>query len=53
MIRIEPQRFRIFDTEPFFVPRILKRFLSKGFEFASLERIRLGFVGPAELKKVR
>jgi hypothetical protein len=29
--RIEPERFRIFDTEPFFVTRILKRSRTKDF----------------------
>jgi hypothetical protein len=42
----------MFDTEPFFVPRILKRFCSKGFVRVSARRAILGFIGPAELEKV-
>jgi len=51
--RIAPRCFHIFNTKSFFVPRILKRYRSKGFEFVSAGRTILGFVDPAELKKVR
>jgi hypothetical protein len=43
------QFFRIFDTEPCFVPLILKRFRSKRSARVPAERTILGFVVPAEL----